>query len=1008
MEDEFVVTPSQLPLDNTEHSPPNEASAASTFDNVGVSGDINATHVDATHINAPPASLEEPPPVVPEEDLQQLVGDDSIVNRVSINSTNNNDINNNNASLGQETPSTAVDTTPATQIDTQRVPNLKRPREDAETTNDSQTTKLPAPAATATTLNRGPKKAKELKPPKPPKTAFELFATNYKRLANAASKRRKNNASSNNNNNNTNTTAATKPTNTTMATVREAYDKLSLKDLQQWKIQQAEDLLRYETQMSTYVQMSEMKQNQNESTPEQQHAKKMFHYQASKALEIATTNARQRGYGNHSTNNAKRTSPPSTPRNASTAPGRLTMARSSFNDFIVELIKFKCDKGHCRVPIKKGGVLGKWVDRIRKEYKKLKPTKRELVNTKQIIATEDGNKIPREAVIAAANRAVGLVQPLPNMGAAASVDANALQAGINSFEPPHQLPFDIVVEDHGIYFENAYGRNLRDEHLDPIDAASAAQETVVPDNVRLDCYTASDLAIDSKLEYHHVHPKQCVNQRFDRIRVLHHLGFIWEFPNEDYEEIWQKHFKELLEYKAKHGNCNVPQKGHGRLSWWVKIQRELYVNTTQPKQQKLPNGTKRASRPRQVMPQHRIQQLESVGFEWRIRPPALKWEERYKELIEYKRRVGDCNVPQNYPPNRVLGKWVMKQRGYYYDKVRGKKSPLNAKRQSQLEAIGFCWVAPHVAKTKARLPLRENIIKEQLRASQVVEIVVAAANGQGNKSSTNTASTTAAAIAVPNSNTNNTVDIAIKQNPPQQQQQHSQLEQLKQDHQQQALPQQHPQSNPNDIYQQYQYRQQQQHQQQQHNILPSGIQYFGAPNDPQQQHQQQHTHTQPPQQHQQHQQHVGGLGSLDGAILNHISPADHYLSRPLDHGAQQHQSPQQQQVQQHQSPQQQQQLPYHHQHHLTNDDGGHHLPPATQQQQQQQHSPSPHMMFHHPQQQQQQQQPNNMVATGATPVYSPFLQAPDDGAVNNHQQQQEQQQQTNAQGAAPADPYFQI
>ena len=160
-------------------------------------------------------------------------------------------------------------------------------------------------------------------------------------------------------------------------------------------------------------------------------------------------------------------------------------------------------------------------------------------------------------------------------------------------------------------------------------------------------------------------------------------------------------------------NCNVPQKGHGKLSWWVKIQRELYANTTRPAD----TLTVRA-RPRQTMPQHRIAQLESIGFEWRVRPVALKWEDRLAELESYKREHGDCNVPQNYPPNRVLGKWVMKQRGFYYDKVRGKKSPLSDERQQKLNGIGFCWVAPHVAKTKAKLPLREDIIKEQMKAVQ--------------------------------------------------------------------------------------------------------------------------------------------------------------------------------------------------------------------------------------------------------------------------------------------------
>jgi Helicase associated domain len=133
------------------------------------------------------------------------------------------------------------------------------------------------------------------------------------------------------------------------------------------------------------------------------------------------------------------------------------------------------------------------------------------------------------------------------------------------------------------------------------------------------------------------------NLRLDseRIEVLTHLGMVWEFPNEDYEEIWQGHFQDLSQFKTEHGHCNVPQKGYGKLSWWVKIQRELYVNTTTDTSHLPPR-----SRPRQTMPLHRIRQLESIGFEWRVRPHALKWDDRYQELLDYKKQYGDCNVPQ--------------------------------------------------------------------------------------------------------------------------------------------------------------------------------------------------------------------------------------------------------------------------------------------------------------------------------------------------------------------------
>lgn len=56
----------------------------------------------------------------------------------------------------------------------------------------------------------------------------------------------------------------------------------------------------------------------------------------------------------------------------------------------------------------------------------------------------------------------------------------------------------------------------------------------------------------------------------------------------------------------------------------------------------------------QTMPAHRIKQLESIGFEWRVRPQAMKWEQRYQELLDYKRTYGDCNVPQVREANNEI------------------------------------------------------------------------------------------------------------------------------------------------------------------------------------------------------------------------------------------------------------------------------------------------------------------------------------------------------------------
>jgi hypothetical protein len=47
------------------------------------------------------------------------------------------------------------------------------------------------------------------------------------------------------------------------------------------------------------------------------------------------------------------------------------------------------------------------------------------------------------------------------------------------------------------------------------------------------------------------------------------------------------------------------------------------------------------------------------GFKMRFRK---NWNEYYQDLIEYKNKYGDCNVPQFWATDRKLGKWVAKQR----------------------------------------------------------------------------------------------------------------------------------------------------------------------------------------------------------------------------------------------------------------------------------------------------------------------------------------------------------
>ena len=71
----------------------------------------------------------------------------------------------------------------------------------------------------------------------------------------------------------------------------------------------------------------------------------------------------------------------------------------------------------------------------------------------------------------------------------------------------------------------------------------------------------------------------------------------------------------------------------------------------------------------------------------------IKWNQRIKELKEYRKKHGNCLVPTNYQHNKSLGKWVKKQRYQYRLKLEGKYSTMTDERINELEAIDFVWNA---------------------------------------------------------------------------------------------------------------------------------------------------------------------------------------------------------------------------------------------------------------------------------------------------------------------------
>lgn len=88
----------------------------------------------------------------------------------------------------------------------------------------------------------------------------------------------------------------------------------------------------------------------------------------------------------------------------------------------------------------------------------------------------------------------------------------------------------------------------------------------------------------------------------DRLEMLNSVGFVWD----SHEVNWSEKVAALVNFKRLNGHCNVPSNhSDKRLATWVKCQRRQYKLYKQKKSS--------------AMSAVRIQQLETIGFEWEIR-----------------------------------------------------------------------------------------------------------------------------------------------------------------------------------------------------------------------------------------------------------------------------------------------------------------------------------------------------------------------------------------------------
>lgn len=154
---------------------------------------------------------------------------------------------------------------------------------------------------------------------------------------------------------------------------------------------------------------------------------------------------------------------------------------------------------------------------------------------------------------------------------------------------------------------------------------------------------------------------------------------------------WEASFAELLQYKSQYGDCMVKYNhDNTKLARWVDRQRYWY---------RMMKGGKKSQ-----MTEERAKRLAQVGFVFYVRTSSgevgisadgatndasggggsatstsreSKWDARLAQLLEYKARTGNLNVPHNYQENPALSNWV------------------ESKYETCTSTSRYSWCAPH-------------------------------------------------------------------------------------------------------------------------------------------------------------------------------------------------------------------------------------------------------------------------------------------------------------------------
>ena len=173
-----------------------------------------------------------------------------------------------------------------------------------------------------------------------------------------------------------------------------------------------------------------------------------------------------------------------------------------------------------------------------------------------------------------------------------------------------------------------------------------------------------------------------------QFQALEQIGFDMSTKRKSYDRStldkkWDEKFNDLLDYKAKHGNCDIAIRKcfeeYKQLANWAGLQRRKFKSKQ--------SGTK-TGRTSIITDEH-IKKLAAIGFSFSLQDD---FDTRFKHLLEFKKEYGHTKVPVFFAGYNNLGRWAKRMR----DGIRNDEAWMDEVRKSRLMGIDFDTSARHV------------------------------------------------------------------------------------------------------------------------------------------------------------------------------------------------------------------------------------------------------------------------------------------------------------------------